>query len=102
MPTYFHKCNDNQCNNEWEDFYSMMQEPPKVCPKCNQETAKRVIVPCGKGVVELYGQELVEKLKGDAKEIQREASKDANKYASLIGEDKYQQLQTQMDRQKRR
>jgi putative FmdB family regulatory protein len=98
MPTYLHQCTD--CAHEWEDFYSVSQLPPKECPKCLKETAKRVICGSNRGVVELYGQELVDKLKGDAKKMQQEASKNENAYANLLGEDKYQALQTKMDSQK--
>ena len=102
MPYYEHQCQDPNCGYEWEDEYSIKDDPPKVCPKCGKETAKRMISLGGKGVVELTGQELITKLKGDAKQIMKEAHKDANKYASLLGEDKYHQIQTQIDRQKRK
>lgn len=98
MPDYLHECTNVECKHEWEDFYSIKQDPPKVCPKCGLETAKRLISLCGKGVVELTGQDLVDHIKADAQKIKKEASKDANKYASLIGEDRYHQLQTQLDR----
>lgn len=101
MPEYEHKCTDEKCGHEWEATYSIKADPPKVCPKCNQETAKRLISLGAKGVVELAGQELVDYLKSDAKKIQREASKDAKKYANLIGEDRYHQIQTQMDRRRK-
>lgn len=98
MPTYPHICENQECNFEWTDFYSIKQDPPKICPKCNQETAKRVIALSGKGIVELYGQDLVDKCREDAQRIKKEASKDANKYANLLGETKYHNLQTQLDR----
>lgn len=100
MPSYEHIC--NTCKHEWEDFYSIKADPPKNCPKCSAETVTRLISLGGKGIVELTGQELVDKCKADAKQIMKEASKNANKYASLLGEDKYHQLQTKMDRQKKR
>lgn len=101
MPDYDHQCQNKECAYEWEESYSIMADPPKVCPKCNQETAKRVISSAPRGVVELAGQELIDHLKSDAKKMQREASKDAKKYANLIGEDRYHQIQTQMDRRRR-
>ena len=97
MPTYEHQC--TSCNHEWEAEYSIKKDPPTTCPSCHQETAKRLISGgSGRGAVELYGQDLVDKCKADAQKIKQEAYKDANKYASLLGEDRYQQIQTQMDR----
>lgn len=102
MPTYEHLCTDTNCNHEWEDFYSIKAEPPTTCPKCNKETAKRLISGgSGRGVVELGGNELVEKVKSDAQALKREAAASEKVYANLLGEQKYQDLQTRMDRQKR-
>lgn len=101
MPDYDHECQNKECAHEWEASYSIKADPPKLCPKCGQETAKRVISAGPRGVVELAGQELVDKIKADAQQIKREASRDANKYANLIGEERYHQIQTQMDRRGR-
>ena len=101
MPDYEHQCQNEECKYEWEASYSIKVDPPKICPKCGKETAKRVISLGARGVVELTGQDLVDHVKSDAKRIQREASKDTNKYASLLGEDRYHQLQTQLDRRKK-
>jgi putative FmdB family regulatory protein len=44
MPTYLYHCSDNACDHEWEATHSMADEDvQKQCPKCNQETAKRMI-----------------------------------------------------------
>lgn len=102
MPNYDHVCTNQECNYEWEDSYSIKVDPPKNCPKCNQETAKRLISLNGKPVVELTGQELNEKLKADGKQLQRDAAKSTSIFANLIGENKYHQIQTQMDRRKRK
>ena len=102
MPEYEHVCTNEACKHEWEDTYSIKVEPPKVCPKCQKETAKRVISLGGKGVVELTGNELVSKLKDDARAMKGKASRDEKVYANLLGETKYQELQTRIDRQKRR
>lgn len=97
MPTYEHMCTD--CKHEWEDEYSIKQEPPTECPECHQQTAKRLVSGgSGRGTVELYGQELVDKCRSDAQKIKSEAAKDATKYANLLGEAKYHELQTRMDR----
>lgn len=41
MPTYDYRCTN--CGHEFEEFQSISAEPLKVCPKCNQETLKRVL-----------------------------------------------------------
>ncbi|HKQ22235.1 MAG TPA: zinc ribbon domain-containing protein [Nitrososphaeraceae archaeon] len=103
MPTYEHCCTNETCKHEWEDEYSIKQAPPKVCPLCQQETAQRLISGgSGKGKVELTGQDLIDKIKGDAKALQKDASKNEKLYANLLGEDRYQNLQSQMDRRGRR
>jgi len=103
MPTYEHECTNESCKHEWEDFYSITADPPKICPKCNQETARRLVCGgSGRGVVELYGQDLVDKVKADAKSIQNTASKNENVYANLLGESRYHNLQSNFDSRKRR
>ena len=107
MPTYEHVCENEECKHEWEDTYSLKVDPPKICPKCGKETAKRLISLGGKGVVELTGDELIAKLKADGKQLTKEASKNANLYDNLLGKDKqgnsrYHNIQTQMDRRKKK
>jgi len=102
MPTYLYLC---PTHGEFEEEHSIKIKL-EFCPKCREETnkdveIKRLINCVSKGVVELYGQELVDKCRSDAQKIKAEAAKDANKYASLLGEDRYHQLQTQLDRRKR-
>jgi len=99
MPTYEHMC--QSCSHEWEDEYSIKAEPPQFCPKCNAKAVKRLISLGGKGVVELNGNELVEKLKEDTKQLKRDAASNANVYANLVGESVYHELQTKLDRRKR-
>jgi putative FmdB family regulatory protein len=99
MPTYEHQC--NTCKHEWEDSYSIKADPPKVCPSCSAENVTRLISLGGKGVVELTGQELIDKVKGDAQQLKKDAAKSEKVYANLLGEQKYQDLQTRMDKQKR-
>lgn len=99
MPTYEHQC--ETCKHEWEDYYSITADPPKVCPKCEAATVKRLCSMGGKGVVELTGQDLVDKLKKDAEGIKKDAAQKEKVYANLLGEDKYQALQTRIDQQKR-
>src|SRR5574338_82284 len=99
MPTYEHRC--DTCKHEWEDSYSIKADPPKECPQCKAETVTRLISGTAKGVVELYGQDLVDKIKSDAQKEKAKAAKDEKVYANLLGEDRYQSLQTQMDKRKR-
>lgn len=98
MPTYLHICENLECNNEWEDYYSNKDLPPTHCPTCNQETAKRVICGINRGVVELYGDDLKNKVVADAKQLKKDASQNANVYANLLGESRYHELQTKLDR----
>jgi len=99
MPTYEHLC--NTCKHEWEDTYSIKVDPPKVCPQCQAETVTRLISLSGKGVVELTGQELIDKIKSDANNLKKEAAQKEKVYANLLGEQKYHDLQTRIDRSKR-
>jgi len=100
MPIYEYECPKH---GVFEEIHGM-DEKLEFCPTCLEEgeeqKIEKVISLCGKGVVELYGHELVSKLKSDAKQIQKDASKDEKKYASLLGESKYQELQTKMDKRK--
>jgi putative regulatory protein, FmdB family len=99
MPTYEHKC--NTCQHEWEDSYSIKADPPKQCPQCQAETVVRLISLGGKGVVELTGQDLVDKVKADAQILKKDAHAKEKVYANLLGEQKYQDLQVKMDKAKK-
>lgn len=100
MPIYEYECLKHGI---FEEIHGI-DEKLELCPMCLEEGVEqkieKIISLCGKGVVELYGQELVNKLKSDAKQIQKDAAKDEKKYASLLGENKYQKLQTKMDKRK--
>jgi hypothetical protein len=77
----------------------MKIDPPTTCPQCHQETAKRLISGgSGKGTVEVYGQELKEKLVAEGAAYRKEVYASENKYANFIGEDRYQSIQSSMDR----
>ena len=103
MPTYEFSHDVEGCKHEWEIWQSMSAPNPTHCPKCNCEgNIKKLISLGGRGIVELYGQELVEKIQADAKQIQRDAAKDEKVYSNLLGADRYHQLQTRIDQQKRR
>lgn len=103
MPTYEFLHDVEGCKHEWEDFRSITAPDPTQCPKCGGEGNIIHLISggSGRGVVELYGQELADKLKGDAQKLKQEAAKDEKVYANLLGDDKYQALQTKMDQQKK-
>lgn len=89
MPSYEHQCNNPDCNFEWEDFYSIKSEPPTTCPKCNQETAQRVISGgSGKGIMFQTDAEFAAGLKDEVQKIKNKAAKNENYMANLIGEDR--------------
>jgi putative FmdB family regulatory protein len=100
MAFYEHIC--ETCKHEWEEEYSIKAAPPDTCPNCQAKTVKRLISLGGRGVVELTGQDLVDKCKADAQQMKKDIAKDANKYANFLGEAKYHELQTKMDRRNRR
>ncbi|MCK9567355.1 zinc ribbon domain-containing protein [Candidatus Pacearchaeota archaeon] len=43
MPTYEYCCVNHDCNNEWEKESKITEDAEKICPKCGQETAKRLV-----------------------------------------------------------
>lgn len=90
MPTYEMKCFQEGCEHEWEDFFSIKADPPTVCPKCNTEgKVKRLISGgSGRGVVELTGNELKQKVMADAAALKREAYSNENVLANLVGDTK--------------
>lgn len=100
MPTYEHLC--NSCQFEWEDNYSIKSDPPKVCPECQAQTVIRLISLGSRGVVELTGHELVAKTKEDIVKLKAEMHSNTKVYSNLLGEEKYHNLQTRLDRQKKR
>jgi putative FmdB family regulatory protein len=40
MPTYDYEC---ECGNVWEESQNITEPPVKQCPKCQKNTAKRLI-----------------------------------------------------------
>lgn len=103
MPTYLYEC--SVCG-EFEEYHSMSIKL-EHCPKCqeagNQVEVKRLIASGGsKGVVELTGHELMAKTKEDIRQLKSDMSKSDKVYANMLGEQKYHEMQTQMDRRKGR
>lgn len=101
MPTYEHQCQVETCQHVWEDTYSIKVDPPKICPKCGAESAKRLISLGGKGVVELSGQDLINKVKEDTRQLKKDMSKSETIYSNLLGHDKYEALQKKIDASKK-
>lgn len=106
MPSYEYKHKVEICNHEWEEWKSITKCMPTSedkCPKCGQagDIELQVSGGSGKGVVELTGRDYINKVKADAKDFKREVYSNENTYANVLGNDKYQQLQTQMDKRKR-
>jgi len=94
-------CLNEQCNNEWCETHSIKEDARKVCPACNQETAKRLISGgSGKGIVVLSGQDLVNKVKADASTIENYAAKSENYCSNFVG-DVYERKQRAIDTAKR-
>ncbi len=100
MPTYLYLCEQH---GEFEQEHSIKIKL-EVCPKCQEENINpplpvtRLINNCTIGVVELTGQDLVDKVKSDAQNLKKEMSKSTNTYANMLGESRYHQLQTKLDR----
>jgi len=102
MPTYLYEC---PIHGEFEEYHSMSQIL-EYCPKCEEAKLQpqklRHLINCSsKGTVELTGQDLVDKVKADTQQLKKDAAKSEKLYANMLGEDKYQAMQTQMDKQKR-
>jgi hypothetical protein len=103
MPTYIYCC---QRHGEFEEFHSITIKL-EDCPKCIEEgtsppeKVQRLINSMTKGVVQLEGNDLVAFVKESAKNEQREAASNEKKYANLLGEQKYNDMQTRFDRNRR-
>ena len=102
MPTYLYEC---PIHKEFEEFHSM-SKMLEYCPKCEEENLepqklKRLINCSSKGKVELYGQDLVDKVKLETQQLKKDMYSSEKLYSNLLGESKYQSLQQSMDRNKR-
>lgn len=43
MPTYEYECTNQNCKHQWEIEGKITSPAEKVCPQCEQETAKRLV-----------------------------------------------------------
>jgi putative FmdB family regulatory protein len=103
MPTYLYLC---ETHGEFEEFHSI-KITLEDCPKCKEEGVepkklKRLIASATPGRMELSGDELKQHIKEGAKKLERDAAKSEKLYSNILGEAKYQQIQSQMDRRRRR
>ena len=87
---YSHLCYNKECNNRFDLDYSMHDDPPTTCPKCNQETVKRLITFRGAAVVELYGDDFKAQVRKEANDLIKRSHTDEKLLANLVGEEKYQ------------
>lgn len=102
MPTYLYECS---IHGEFEEYHSMSLKL-EHCPHCEKENVvsevKRLINSTSVGVVELTGQELIDKVKADTQKLKKDMGKSEKIYSNMLGDAQYQKLQTQMDKQKRK
>lgn len=96
MPCYLHQC--TSCEHEWEDTYSVSQDPPKVCPECQAESAKRIISDGISGKMIMSTSEFKASLKEEKKKIKKQFNKDERLKANLMGESNYHNMTTEQQR----
>ncbi len=103
MPTYEFQHRHEECNHEWEVWQSIKAPDPTECPKCKgtENIIRLISGGSGKGRVELTGQDLISKVQQDTQQLKKDIHRDEKLYANVLGESKYQDLQTRMDRGKR-
>lgn len=103
MSTFLYICEFN--NQEFETEHSVHTKLTE-CPICQekgltQHAPKRLIASANSGKVILTGHEYDAKVKEDTMKMSKEIHSSENKYANLLGESKYQQMQQQLDNGKR-
>ena len=96
---YLYLCEVN--NKEFDVEHSIKIELEE-CPLCRDANLpdhkpKRLIAGPSAGRIEYSGQELIDKVKEDAQKYKKEVYGNEYKYASIIGEAKYNELQTLLD-----
>lgn len=89
MPYYPHVC--NACNEEFEDFYSIVKDPPTLCPLCGVDgQVKRLISDGTSGKVTLQGHELQQHIKDEDKKNLHKFRTDEKFKANIIGESAFE------------
>jgi len=91
MPFYDHIC--DACQHEWEDFYSMITDPPDICPKCGVKGKIHRPLSIPSVRVTKTGMELRQEIAQEKKKIRAQAKTDENLKANLKGESAYHQEQ---------
>lgn len=112
MATYLYECiikdpadeTKNLGHGEFEEIHSINIKL-EHCPHCAKDgivTEIRRLINCSNrgGSVELYGQDLVDKVKSDTQKLKKDMYSNSNTYANLLGESKMNDLQTRMDKNK--
>lgn len=102
MPTYLYEC---PIHHEFEEYHSM-SKTLELCPKCQEEglepQALKQLINCAtKGVVEIYGHELVAKMKDDTNKLKSELKTSEKLYSNILGESHYEKLQQKIDYNKK-
>jgi putative FmdB family regulatory protein len=88
MPCYEHEC--EECGHVWEDIFSSYKSPvPEECPKCKAKGKIKRLMSWAMGAVEGTPRERTEKAWAEGKAIAKQARKDENLLANIVGEDKY-------------
>lgn len=95
MPSYLHGC--YECEHKWEDFYSINAEPPTICPECGGK-ARRLISGAPSFKVKLEGNELKQHIKDERKKIRNQVKSDEKLRANLMGEEKYNNTQNNVQK----
>ena len=85
MPEYEHVC--KKCNQEFEQEYSIKANPPTKCPLCGEEGHVERLISGGngKGIVNLTGQDLRDKIQSDAMKMKKRALTNENYAMNLFG-----------------
>ena len=88
MPCYEHEC--EACGHVWEDLFSSHKSPvPEECPECKVKGKVKRLMSWASGTVELTGHERTMKAYNEGKAIARDAKKNENVLANIVGEEKY-------------
>ena len=96
MPTYPHKC--KECEHEWEESYSINDNPPTKCPSCGAEGHVIRLIALSQGVhMKMSTSEFKESLATEKKKIKKQLKTDENLKANLMGEEAYHNTQTNID-----
>ena len=101
MLTYEYICENAECLNEWEEEAEIVDPKQTTCPKCLQETAKRLISGgSGKGIVELSGQELLSYVQDETQKMRVKCNQNESYLANMVGENRYQSNVTSYESQR--